>query len=314
MEQNLLFTPEQAAKAALAALRYLSVLPRTVRQDYSDEFIAGRGQTINVKKEVVASKAKVYTEANRENRDEIEFGNVTQEWVPVKMTDQLYHAVPLPDNWATFSLQDFSREVLIPQAKAVVDELPVPLVNKMKTIKAPSTSGGADVSYGAGSALKFYSDGSNAFDVLAKLKKRLNDNKAPLRGRYLAVGSSVEAALLNIEQLRKVNEAGTDETLREAEIGRLYGFQIITAYDLPDDMAIAYTQDAFAHVTRVKRAPGGAPFSQTVAQDGFALRHILQYASSHLEDQSVLDTFYASEILEPKLAVTAGIGEPPVAP
>ena len=33
-----LYSPEQAARAALASLRYLTLLPRTVRQDFSQDF------------------------------------------------------------------------------------------------------------------------------------------------------------------------------------------------------------------------------------------------------------------------------------
>ena len=40
---HVLYTPEQAARATLASLRWLTNLPRTVRQDFSAEFVAGRG-------------------------------------------------------------------------------------------------------------------------------------------------------------------------------------------------------------------------------------------------------------------------------
>ena len=103
---HLLFTPEQAARSTLAALRYLSVLPRTVRMDFSNEFVAGRGQTINVLGPVKAGEAKVYTAANRTARDAIEFNDLTQEWVPIKLENQIYNAVRLPDNWATFTLEE----------------------------------------------------------------------------------------------------------------------------------------------------------------------------------------------------------------
>ena len=50
MTNHRLWTAEQAARSTLAALRWLTALPRTVRQDFSQEFVAGRGQTINVRK------------------------------------------------------------------------------------------------------------------------------------------------------------------------------------------------------------------------------------------------------------------------
>ena len=38
-----LYTPTQAARSVLAALRWQSTLPRTVRQDFSADFVPGIG-------------------------------------------------------------------------------------------------------------------------------------------------------------------------------------------------------------------------------------------------------------------------------
>lgn len=304
---NLVYTQTQAARSMLEALRYLSVLPRTVRLDFSNDFIAGGGQTINVLNPVTADEAQVYTPENRAARDAIQFGSVTQTWIPVTLTDQLYNAVRLPDDWATFDLRSLTEQVLIPQAKSIVDKLPGPLVALMEAVKAPKVGGGADVVTTNEAALKFYEDGSNALEVISKLRARLNANKVPLTDRTLAVGPGVEAALLSVPQLQKVNESGTDGMLREATIGRLFGFNVVAAFDLAEDKAVAYHKDAFAFVTRVARKPEGAPAGGTVAQDGFTLRHIMQYNPLQLEDQSIVDTFYNAAVLSPERAVAAGL-------
>ena len=309
---NQVYTSTQAAKSMLAALRYLSVLPRTVRMDFSSDFIPGGGATVNVLKPVSAGAAKVYTPADRAEGDPIKYGVVSQEYVPVKLENALYNAIELPDEWATFDLKSLTEQVLIPQAKSVVDGLPVPLVTLMEAVKAPTVSGsGADVATAAATALKFYDDGSNALKVIGKLRARLNANKVPLTGRTLAVGPGVEAAILSLPQLQKVNEAGTSSLLREATIGRLFGFDIVAAFDLAEDKAVAYQKDAFAFVTRVPRLPGGAPQGATVAQDGYSLRHIMHYNPTYRQDQSVVDTFYGATVLEPKAAIAAGLTEAP---
>lgn len=96
-----LWTPDQAARSTLAALRWLTTLPRTVRQDFSQEFIAGRGQTINVRKPISAGSAHTYTSADRTARTAITFNDLTETWVPVTMDTQVYNAVRLPDDFAT---------------------------------------------------------------------------------------------------------------------------------------------------------------------------------------------------------------------
>lgn len=287
-----LFSPEQAARATLSSLRRLSLLPRTVRQDFSQEFVAGRGQTVNVLGPISAGKAKVYTKANRTARDAIQFNDIVQEWFPVTLDDQVYNAIRLPDDFATFSLEDMTRQVLRPQAESVVDELAAPLIAEMSAIAT-------DVSIP-----KVAPDGSNFRQVLIKTRQVLNDRGIPAAGRTFAVGSDLEAAALSDELLQKVNESGTSDVLRDATIGRLFGFTIVADPKLAGDFGIGYHKDAFAHVTRPSRQPDGAAFSASVAQDGYALRWIQHYNPQQLEDQSVVDTFYGATTLDADRAVS----------
>ena len=294
---NALFTPTQAAQATLASLRWLTTLPRTVRQDFSNEFVAGRGQTVNVKGPISAGTAKVYTKAKRDAREAIEFNELKQAWFPVKLEDQLYNAVRLPDDFATFTLQNATQEVFKPQAESVVDQIAAPLVTQMSAVATDA------------SIAQIAQDGSNFRKVLIQARKVLNDRKIPAADRFFAVGSSGEAAALSDELLQKANESGTTETLRNATIGRLFGFTIVTDPALAEDYGVAYHRDAFAHVTRPSRNPDGAAKSASVAQDGFALRWIEHYNPSQLEDQSVVDTFFGAATLDAKRAVSVSVAD-----
>lgn len=288
---NTLWTPEQAARSTLAALRWLTTLPRTVRQDFSQEFVAGRGQTVNVRKPISAGAAHTYGPTERAARTAITFNDLTETWVPVTMDTQVYNAIRLPDNFATFDLESLERQVLVPQAESVVDELAQPLIDEMEAI--PS-----------GAGLEIAANGANALDVVIQARKVLNGRKVPLADRFLALGPGAAAHFLGLDQLQKVNEAGTDGTLREAVIGRLFGFTVFEDPALEDDFGIAYHRDAFAHVTRPSRQPEGAAKSATVAQDGFALRWIQHYNPLQLEDQSVVDTFVGATTLDATRAVS----------
>jgi hypothetical protein len=289
---NTLYTPVQAARATLASLRWLTNLPRTVRQDFSNEFVAGRGQTVNVVGPINAGTAKVYTPANRAARAAITFNDLGQTFFPVTLDQQIYNAVRLPDDFATFTLTDLTRQVLRPQAESVVDGLAAPLIAQMVAIGT-----NADIP-------AVEPDGSNIMQVLIQTRKVLNERHIPTEGRTFAVGSDIEAAILSLPQLQKVNESGTTEVLRNATIGRLMGFDIVTDPALPEDFGVAYHRDAFAHVTRPSRQPEGAAKSATVSQDGFALRWIQHYNPLQLEDQSVVDTFYGAATLDANRAVS----------
>ena len=289
---HVLYTPEQAARATLASLRWLTNLPRTVRQDFSAEFVAGRGQTVNVLGPVDAGKANVYTKAQRDAREAIKFNELNQTWFPVKLEDQIYNALRLPDDFATFTLTDLTRQVLVPQAESVVNDLAAPLIAEMVATETDEKIPAMAL------------DGSNALNVLIKARQVLNERHIPTDGRYFAVGADLEAAILSLPQLQKVNESGSSEVLRNATIGRLFGFEILADPALPADFGVAYHRDAFAHIMRPSRQPEGAAKSATVAQDGFALRWIQHYNPLQLEDQSVVDTFYGATTLDANRAVS----------
>lgn len=294
-----LYTPEQAARSSIAALRHLTVLPRTVRQDFSSEFVAGRGQTVNVLRPAKLSdengsqsEARVYTAANRTARDAIVFDEIAQEYAPITMDDQVYKAVRLPDDFATFTLTNLEDQVVRPMAESVVDGLTKPLIDVMTAVDTDASID--DVA----------ADGSNVRQVLIQVRKVLNSRKVPQVGRTIAVGPGVEAAFLQDELLQKANESGTTGLLREATIGRLFGFDIVVDAALPDDYAVAYDREAFAHVTRPSRAPEGAGFSATRAQDGFSLRYLQHYNPLQLEDQAVLDAFVGADVLDERRTVS----------
>lgn len=290
-----LYTPEQAAQATLTDLRYLSVLPRTVRLDFSNEFVAGRGQTVNVLAPASVGDARVYTKAQRDAREAIQFDELEQTWFPVTLEDQIYKAIRVPDDFNTFTLKDANAQVYIPMAKSVVDGLAAPLVTQMSAITNDPDTPIEDVA----------ADGSNILKVLIQANQVLNQRKIPREGRTLAVGTEVEAAILGLPQLQKVNESGdSGDLLRNASIGRLFGFNIIVAPELPSNFANAYHKDAFAFITRPSRQPEGAAWSAVASQDGFALRLLRHYNPLQLEDQVVMDTFYGAATLDANRAVS----------
>lgn len=289
---NVLYTPTQAARSTLAALRYLTTLPRTVRQDFSQEFVAGRGRTVDIALPASVGASRNYTDADRTARTAIVFDDISQSTVPVTMDVQVYKAVRLPDDFNTFTLTQLEQQVLRPQAESVVDGVTAPLIAEFNAVATDA------------SIPTLLADGSNALQVLIAARAVLNARKVPMTDRFIAVSPDVEAALLNVDQLQKVNESGSDGVLREAILGRLFGFTIVTDPNITDGMGVAYHRDAFAHVTRPSKNPQGAAFSATVAQDGFALRWLQHYNPLQLEDQSVVDTFVGATTLDANRAVS----------
>jgi hypothetical protein len=239
---NTLYTPEQAARSTLAALRYLTVLPRTVRQDFSEDFVPGVGTVVNVRNPISAGASRVYTADDRTARNAIVFDDLTQSTVPVEMTDQVYKAVRLPDDFATFTLQQLEQQVLVPQAESVVDGIAAPLWKEMNKIDT-------DASIPTLTS-------SNALSVLIQARAVLNARKVPVADRCIALSPAAEAAFLELDLLQKVNESGSDGVLREAIIGRLMGFTIVSDPNLDGPTKVTITG-----------SPSGGNFTLTYGGD-----------------------------------------------
>ena len=158
--------------------------------------------------------------------------------------------------------------------------------------------------------------GTNA-DVLKAIRaayRLFGLRGVPMQGRTLVVGAGWAAALLSLPNLNKVNESGTDGLLRDATLGNLYGFTIVTDYTIDAYDAFAVQRDAVTLATRTPAIPRGASFAATTAADGFTLRYLHDYDPDHLTDRAVVDTFAGAQVLDPqrivRLTGKAGFEEP----
>lgn len=333
-----LYTPEQAARSTLAAVRYKSTLARLVNTDYSTEFTPGRGASVTVKRPVMIDKARVYTAQNRKSNDAISYTDLVQPYTSVKISDQVYQAVKLPDDFVTFTLQSLETQVVAPMAESVAEHINNVVIDTFGSVQSGLLPG-LDAAPAAAKAKPYVGANGTAYESLEKLTEAgtvfegfaagvsvkaadlkatyrdevgkairaahqlLGQRGVPLTARYLAVGANWEAALLGLEGLNKVNEAGSSDTLRDATIGRLYGFNIIVDYAIDPNAAYAFQRDAITLVTRTTALPRGAAFASTVAADGFTMRYLQDYDPDHLTDRAVVDTFVGAQVLDPKRIV-----------
>lgn len=96
------------------------------------------------------------------------------------------------------------------------------LTNEIEYDLAVEAYQNASRAYGTAGTTPF---GTNIGET-AQMKKILDDNGAPLSGRSLIIDTAAGANLRTLSQLTKVNEAGTQMTLRDGEILNLNNFSI----------------------------------------------------------------------------------------
>ena len=279
---HLLYTPEQAAASTLAATKYQSTLARLVSTDFSSEFVAGRGATVTVKRPVMIDKARVYTAADRAAENSITYSDLFQPYTSVSVSDQVYNAVKLPDDFATFTLQNLEQQVIAPMAESVAEHINRVVVGALNGVSAGLRAVFDNADATAVAAKPYVGDDGKAYADLGSLRAKttfagfanhitvkpealvaktradvlgairaahqvLGQRGVPLTGRVLAVGANWEAALLGLDNLNKVNEAGESGVLRNAIIGNLYGnlFFVTIRGDILHTAAAIFMQSCF---------------------------------------------------------------------
>lgn len=288
---NTFLTAPQIAATSLGLLRRDIVLPATVFRDVESGFTTGAGATVNIRKPATAV-ARTYTDTLRTAGTPITVDDLTETLVPVVMDTHIYSAVACTDEQLTMSIANFGAQVLEPQTSIVAETSENVLATKMNAL--------------AGS-LVIAKNGSDVHAQIIAARMALNKANVPIGDRYLAVSPEVEAALLVDPDRRLVTYDGGgpkgQDALTNAIVGRLYGFTIVTSNALTAATAIAYHRTAFAFVMRAPVVPDGAPFGQSAADRGIAMRWIRDYDSGFLRDRSIVSTFAGSAVLDANRAV-----------
>lgn len=97
------------------------------------------------------------------------------------------------------------------------------LTNEIETDLSAEAAANASRAYGTAGTTPF---GSDNLTEIAQLKKILDDNGAPKSGRSLILDTSSAANLITVKNLSRVNESGTQLTLRQGELLDIYGMSI----------------------------------------------------------------------------------------
>jgi hypothetical protein len=153
-------------------------------------------------------------------------------------------------------------------------------------------------------------DPTKAAGLIIEARRVLNAAKVPMAGRNAVWHEDAEANLLATEQFTRGNWAPENATaLREAELGRKYGFthymdqQVVV---VPTDlMNILFHRDAFVAAFRpLPAVPDGLGARSTVMnEDGVGLRVTWSYNPSFLGVQVTIDILYGMAVMRPEFGV-----------
>lgn len=278
---NTFLTPSIIAKEALMTLRNNAVMANLVHRDYSDEF-ASVGDTISVRKPA--------TFVANEYTNSLTVQDATETSVPVQLNKHLDVSFKVTSKEMTLSIQDFSKQLLIPAMQAFADKVDSYLIG----LEASVTGRVA------------HSTGEIAPADIIAVRKKLSDNAAPLANRNFVIGTQAEADLLGSELFVAANKVGDEGTaLREASLGRKFGFDVYVDQNIKKDTytpSIAFHKNAFALVTRPLALPMGTDKASYVNYDGFGLRVVYGYDMATKSDTVSIDMLCGVKLLDDKLA------------
>lgn len=250
---NTLLTPSIIAKEALMVLESNLTMAPLVHTDYSNEF-AQVGDTVTVRKPATfVAKNFTGTTASQD---------IVEDSVAVKMDRFRDVTANVTSKQMTLDIQDFSNQVIAPAMRSIAQAVDTDLL----------TVGVAN----AGASVSATSTPTTLADI-AGLAKTLDLSKVPLSERRLVLRPEHKYAYAIPDNLSKVSYAGESSTLRDYELGKVYGFDTFMSQNAPycaaatSGTATAYKVTATAGASTVALSALSAATATIKTGDAFIL-------------------------------------------
>jgi hypothetical protein len=269
-------TAERIVSTALGLLSRESALPRTVWRDPVGDFAGAKNDTISVRLPAYApARTRVLRSGTTRTKD-----TLNERKVDLTLDTDIYKDVGITDEQMNLDIRDFGVQVLNPIAAGIVQEITSRVAAAMSA-----------AAYARSIAFT-YASGDAWVDIILAAREYLNKAHVPVGDRFLAVGASIETALLSTDLFVKANESGDGGTaLSDATIGRKGGFTIVTAPELAPDEAFAYHRTAYAMSNKAPAVPAGAALGTMRSLDGFAMRMVRGFDLDTVEDRTIFDSW-----------------------
>ncbi|WP_435109398.1 P22 phage major capsid protein family protein [Nocardiopsis synnemataformans] len=270
---------ERVVSTALGLLEREVVLPNLVwRWGNTNDFRGAKGDTVTVRLPAYFNAQK---RALRSGTPRVK-SELNETSVDVKLTTDVYGDIPITDEELTLDIENFGTQVLNPTLAGIGRGLEDELVTTIT---------------GATYAHTLTLDMVDPYGTFVDARKRLNDARVPFSGRSVAVGSTVEAAILKSDHFNRFDQSGTDSALREAVIGRIAGFDVVSVPALAPDEAFAFHQTAYVQAALAPVVPTGAPWGAMQTFNGFAVRTVRVFDPDEVEDRFILDAWTGTEVV-----------------
>lgn len=266
---NTLLTADLIASLGVELLRRQLTLLRTVSVIPGDEYDGPSGGSLRLR--VPQPRAARKQTAG----DLIVLDDIDEVSVTVSVS-HLYNGAPLTDEDLNLKIEDFGKQVAAPMTSAVA-------VGAENEIASVMNDLGIDLDVDLDTPAEVKA-------AVLEARANLTRAGAPLGGRWLAVSPELATPILSLDEVSRVDASGSPSALRDAIIGKLYGFTVVESAGLDEGRGLAYHSSGFGAAVRPP-APAAGADSSTVAIDGIGLRVVRDFDVSHLSEVAVASTF-----------------------
>jgi hypothetical protein len=289
---NSFIKAEQVISQMLGVLERELVLANLVWRDPIPTFRGAKNDTVSIRLPAYTSaRTRVMRSSTALTVDELD-----ETKVDVTLDTHVYKAIGVTDEEMTLDIVDFGQQITAPAMNSVVRKVDDALATEM-----------------AGATYQVNETMTDEDPYLGILRARiaLNNANVPAGGRFLAIGSNVELALLGSDRLTRFDSTGDsgNSALREATIGKIAGFTAVSAPGLDPDTAIAGHRTAFVLSLVAPIVPTGATWGETRTHNGMSLRVLRDYDptpnSGPPLDRLLTDTFMGTGVTQDRGTIDA---------
>ena len=303
-----IYPPEVWAIESLMVLRDNLEMAGLVFRDFEDE-VRQFGDTVHTRK---PTKLTVQDFAPNNLTDgaqltalQVELLQARQ--ISVVLDKHKYTAFIVEDRDEATSIKDLRDEFIIPAIDPIAQQVDDDIMTEYLT-GTDVAGGGVAVTSDAGTPLSSPLDEA---DIIAG-RTLLNNQQCPLTPRNLVLSTEHEGDLLGRPLFHQANTAGSTEALRNANLGRAFGFDTFMSQNVPantdtdaQQQSLAFHPNVLAFVARsLPDIPGGTgAVSSSQVLDNVSMRVTTSY--EHLAKGVVIsfDVLYGLQLLDANLGV-----------
>lgn len=275
MPHNFLAVKE-IARQALPRLIENLVMPNLMHRDFSNDFVQGKGDTIQVRKPIALTAKKFETEIVPQDINE---STVDVQLDQLATVDVEFTAIERATN-----VDSLNRMFVEPAAIALAQQINTDGLALLSQITA-SASGDA-----------------TTLAPFSQAAKVLNKAKVPLSPRYGVWSPDAQAEFQTIPAIVNAEKSGSTAALRQGSIGNIFGIDNYMAQGVDASMLGAvFHPFAFAFVTRPLAVPAGVE-CYTTNYNGIGLRVTRGYDIRTKTEIVSMDVLYGYKLLDANLA------------